>query len=367
MEMPKFLIDIFDRKIEASISHEHNGSYSIGLLLSFKKRPPNGYLKRIYIKLIPICDLDDDQYLYLRYNMNQYVYTSKRKWFDNEVRIQQELYEKTLDYPICLKLFNSFIIDNIFLILFFKKLIKHEKKQSLNMEILESSIFGFKGTISMGVIVMEYLDSSMAFKLFSPCYTMSKSFGKHFNENPLIDCINRNKNHILMFYLTQIISAMNIMFKLGYIHNDLHFGNILIKEDEICSSFAYDQNIKRHYIGRIYIIDFGNAYNVEQTQRYLLKTQNKNVESCDFIDIVNILGRKSITDGYNFDEKRFNDKWYIYDWFVNIFFNKQIITIKPEIVNKMENLVKKFNESKIQEPIYKKTEAVENKRCFCLF
>lgn len=366
--MPKFLIDIFDRKIEASISHEHNGSYSIGLLLSFKKRPPNGYLKRIYIKLIPICDLDDDKYLYLRYNNNQCVYTSKRKWFDNEVRVQQELYEKTIDYPICLKLFNSFIIDNIFLILFFKRLIKHEKKQNLNMEILESSIFGFKGTISMGVIVMEYLDSSMAFKLFSPCYTMSKSFGKHFNENPLIDCINKNKNHVLLFYLTQIISAMILMFKLGYIHNDLHFGNILIKEDEICSSFVYNDKMKKHYIGRAYIIDFGNAYNVEDTQCYLLKkTQKKNVESCEFMDIVNILGRKTIIDGYDFNEKHFNCKWYIYDWFVNIFFNKQVITIKSDIVNKMESLVEKFDESKIQEPIYKKTEVVENKRCFCLF
>ena len=367
MEIPKFLIDIFDNKIEASISYAHSGSYSMGLLVVFKRRPPKGYKKQIYIKLVPICDLDDID-LCLRYNNNQHVYTSKQKWFENEVRIQCELYKKTLDYPICLKIFHSFIINNAFLILFFKKLIKHEKKQNFIMDIIESSVFDFQGNISLGVIIMEYLESSMACKVFGPCYTMSKTFGKHFNEIPLVDCMKREKHHILLFYLTQIVSAMITMFKLGYIHNDLHFGNILIKEDEICSSFAYDDNIKKHYIGRVYIIDFGNAYNTEQTQHYLIKkTQNKNIESYTFIDIINILGRKVIMNGYDFDERRFTQKWYIYDWFVNIFFNKQVITIKPDVVCKMESLVKTFDDCKIQTPIYKKTEVNENKRCFCLF
>ena len=364
MEIPNFLDDIFDNKIEASISYAHGGSYSVGLLVKFNK-PPSGYKKHLFLKLIPICDTESETDLFLNFNANDKVFVSKKQWFHNEVKIQSELYEKTDNFPICLKIYDSFVVNNMYMTLFFRKLIRREKKQMFNIHILESCIFDFQGQISLGVIVMEYLDSSMAFKTFSSCYTISKTFGKHFYENQLLNHINNNENNVMVFYFTQIISAILIMFKLGYIHNDLHFGNILISEYEICSPYAFDEHLRKHFTGRVYIIDFGNAYCMEQTKNFVLKKTNKHHEDIHKTsDIIHLLGKKVLMDGYNFKEKHFISKWYIYDWFINVFFNKSNVTIKSDIIEKIEYLVNEFDENK---EVHEKTEVVESKKCFCLF
>ena len=77
MEIPNFLDDIFDNKIEASISYAHGGSYSVGLLVNFNK-PPSGYKKHLFLKLIPICDTESETDLFLNFNANDKVFVSKK-------------------------------------------------------------------------------------------------------------------------------------------------------------------------------------------------------------------------------------------------------------------------------------------------
>ena len=57
-------------------------------------------------------------------------------------------------------------------------------------------------------------------------------------------------------------------------------------------------------------------------------------------------------------KKTFYIKWYIYDWFINVFFNKSNVTIKPDIIDKIEHLVNEFDENK---EVHEKTEVVESK------
>ena len=86
---------------------------------------------------------------------------------------------------------------------------------------------------------------------------------------------------------------------------------------------------------------------MEQTKNFVLKKTNKHHEDIHKTsDIIHLLGKKVLMDGYNFKEKHFISKWYIYDWFINVFFNKSNVTIKSDIIDKIEHLVNEFDENK---------------------
>ena len=57
-----------------------------------------------------------------------------------------------------------------------------------------------------------------------------------------------------------------------------------------------------------------------------------------------IYWKKVLMDGYN-SKKHFISKWYIYDWFINVFFNKSNKTIN-RYYDKIEHLVNEFDENK---------------------
>lgn len=354
MNVPGYLIN-------SNINLHSSGSYSIGYMLNFENNVPENMNKKLFIKVVPMCNIssNEDYYFYYKGVENIQILVSHDSWYKNEVSIQGEIYDKTSDFPICLKIYNNFIVNNNNIEDFFKVVLKQN-----NISFYVDDVV--KTQLQLGVIIMDFCKGEMAVRKFQHYYSTSKSFGSHFISNKMKTFINRQEKEIItLFYLTQILYALVKLMRMGYIHNDIHFGNIMINDSEICSNQAYDENdnIKYYFTGKVYIIDFGNAYNERLTNSYLKKLKvNEPREKLSFSRIINILGRKIIIDGYDFNKKQFVNKWYIYDWIINIFFNKKNIIIDEETIRNMETLVNNF-EKNININGIKKTE----KKCFCFW
>lgn len=355
MNVPGYLIN-------GNITLHSSGSYSIGYMLNFENDVPENMNKKLFIKVVPMCNIssNEDYYFYYRGIENIQILVSHDSWYKNEVSIQGEIYDKTSDFPICLKIYNNFIVNNDNIEDFFKVVLK---QSDISFNVDEN----VKTQLQLGVIIMDFCKGEMAARKFQNYYSSSKTFGSHFISNRMKIFINRQEQEIIsLFYLTQILYALVKLMRMGYIHNDIHFGNIMINDSEICTNQAYDENdnIKHYFTGKVYIIDFGNAYNERLTNSYLKKIKvNESYENLSFSRIINILGRKIILDGYDFNKKQFVNKWYIYDWIINIFFNKKNIIIDEETIKNMEILVKNFEKS-ININGIKKT---EKKSCFCFW
>jgi len=355
MNVPGYLIN-------GNISLYSSGSYSLGYMLNFENEVPDNMSKKLFIKVVPLCEISfrEDFYFYYRGIQNLQILVSHDSWYKNEVYIQRDVYDKTSNFPICLKIHDDFIVNNENIQDFFNVV--------LNQTDISFNVDDSVGTnLKLGVIVMDFCKGEMAVRKFKHYYSNSKKFGSHFLSNRMKIFINRQENEIIaLFYLTQIIYILIKLIHMGYIHNDIHFGNIMINDSEICTNQAYDENdnIIQYYMGKVYIIDFGNTYNQRLTNTYLKKIKiNESYENLSFSRIINILGRKIIVDGYDFNKKVFANKWYIYDWMINIFFNKENITINEEIIKNMEILVNNF-EKNICINGMKKT---EKKSCFCFW
>ena len=368
MNIPKYLSDIFQDKVKANISFINSGSYSIGFLIEFLDNYPN-IPKKLFMKIIPIIEFKCENDITFNYYKSLHIIASKKTSYENEVKVQRDLYKKTTDYPICMRIYNDFIITNDKVISFIKKLAKFEKK-CININTIANSLIINEDKISLGIIIMDYCNGTSGFLKFKNFYSQKASFGAFFISKKIKDYILRKENELsIFFYLIQIIYIVTYMFRLGIIHNDLHLGNIMIDESQICSNKAYnsDGSINNNFVGRIYIIDFGSACNETLTDKYIKNiksvSENETRENIEFSKIINILGRKIILDGYDFNKKIFANKWYVYDWFINLFFNKDIMEINKDIVDNMELLVNNFQEN----IVINNENIIKEKKCFCFW
>lgn len=120
---------------------------------------------------------------------------------------------------------------------------------------------------------------------------------------------NKDNFHILKSLIVQIFISLFLAFQeYGFIHNDPHFGNFLIKEDND-DYYKYNSNISIKLYGyRVIIMDFENS----------IFDETKNI-------------------GYNFLYKNFQQI------INNIFFQLNIITNNKDEINKYidDNLINK--------------------------
>ena len=70
------------------------------------------------------------------------------------------------------------------------------------------------------------------------------------------------------------------LYKMKCIHDDLHLGNLIISKDEIVTNQAFDKNGKINpiFVGRVYIIDYGNASVQDNFDKEVKKCVNRKKE-----------------------------------------------------------------------------------------
>ena len=188
--------------------------------------------------------------------------------------------------------------------------------------------------MKMGIIIMPFIEATSGYTLYQPHITKTKIFGSFFNPNQIIEDIqNKEVKKNETFIFVQTVYHMIELYKMKCIHDDLHLGNLIISKDEIVTNQAFDKNGKINpiFVGRVYIIDYGNASVQDNFDKEVKKCVNRKKRSngdfqynpTNVAQIIEILGKKIIYDGYNLETKQMTLEWYLYDWFPT-YFDKQL-------------------------------------------
>jgi len=337
--------------------------------MEFMKNKPENISDILFLKMIPLSHEVGDKEVFMQFNYRKIICTSTESMFDKEVVNHKYVYsneEKRINFP----LYDHFILDSqktftdkmSDLHYFFQSLSMMEISNVMDDDYLHSCLNYYKESIKLGIIIMPYMDCISGYEYFRLYTSPSKIFGNFFDANLLIQEIRGGviKSNSL-FILVQIINRVLKLFKMKCIHDDLHLGNVLISPNEIVTNKAYDKDGKINpvFIGRVYIIDYGNAYISEEFDREVLKCVNKKkgahkdylYDSTNIYQVIEMLGRKIIYDGYNRDTKQMTMEWYLYDWYFNIFFDNNF-QIRHDVVetiilftNDLENEINDFNEN----------------------
>lgn len=368
MTIPNYLYDGLLNKT-VYFTYVNSGSYSIGYKMEFIKNKPENISDILFLKMIPLSHEVDNKEVFMQFNCRKIIYTSTESMFDKEVDNHNYVYnneEKRINLP----LYDHFILDSqktftdkiSDLQYFFQSLSMMEISSVIDENYLRSCLNCHKESIKLGIIIMPYMDCISGYNYFRLYTSPSKIFGKFFDATLLIQEIRSGviKSNYL-FILVQIIYRILKLFKMKCIHYDLHLGNVMISPNEIVTNKAYDKDGKINpvFIGRVYIIDYGNAYISEEFDREVLKCVNKKkraykdylYDSTNVYQVIEMLGRKIIYDGYNRDTKQMTMEWYLYDWYFNIFFDNNF-QIRHDVVEKiilftndLENEINDFNEN----------------------
>lgn len=368
MTIPNYLYDGLLNKT-VYFTYVNSGSYSIGYKMEFIKNIPENISDILFLKMIPLSHEVDNKEVFMQFNCRKIIYTSTESMFDKEVDNHNYVYnneEKRINLP----LYDHFILDSqktftdkiSDLQYFFQSLSMMEISSVIDENYLRSCLNCHKESIKLGIIIMPYMDCISGYNYFRLYTSPSKIFGKFFDATLLIQEIRSGviKSNSL-FILVQIIYRILKLFKMKCIHYDLHLGNVMISPNEIVTNKAYDKDGKINpvFIGRVYIIDYGNAYISEEFDREVLKCVNKKkraykdylYDSTNVYQVIEMLGRKIIYDGYNRDTKQMTMEWYLYDWYFNIFFDNNF-QIRHDVVEKiilftndLENEINDFNEN----------------------
>lgn len=368
MTIPNYLYDGLLNKT-VYFTYVNSGSYSIGYKMEFMKNKPENISDILFLKMIPLSHEVGDKEEFMQFNYRKIICTSTESMFDKEVVNHKYVYnneEKRINFP----LYDHFILDSqktftdkmSDLQYFFQSLSMMEISSVMDENYLRSCLNCHKESIKLGIIIMPYMDCISGYNYFRLYTSPSKIFGKFFDATLLIQEIRSGviKSNSL-FILVQIIYRVLKLFKMKCIHDDLHLGNVLISPNEIVTNKAYDKDgrINPVFIGRVYIIDYGNAYISEEFDREVFKCVNKKkraykdyiYDSTNVYQVIEMLGRKIIYDGYNRDTKQMTMEWYLYDWYFNIFFDNNF-QIRHDVVetiilftNDLENEINDFNEN----------------------
>ena len=335
------------------IKYTNGGAYSLGYTLIL-----NG--KKIFLKIIPIFNSNnkDDDCLYI--NLNKKIYNVPESFFYNEIKTQKYVYK---NLKICPCIYDTYILDyekNINkdeddIIYFINKLALKDEKKNINYKILLNNLKTYQFN-KLGLIFMSYMEYTNGNIYFNSYLTYNSIFGKYFLLKDLQNEINKNKiNSVYLFIIIQIIHNIILLFKNGIMHRDLHLGNIMIDRNEILTKQAYLENgkIDYRYVGKVYIIDYGNSVNENKINKYKMKyIKEKKEKNNNFSDfnveenkhIIELIGKKIIKDGTNSNSELENG-WHIYDWMINLLFTSDY-QINEELFKKFDVFLSEFEKGK---------------------
>lgn len=353
MNIPKYLYDGINDKT-VYFTYINSGSYSAGFCMEFTRNKPEDIPAFLFLKLIPVCD-DKDNENFIKINFQKKIYTSSKKMFDNEVLIQTHIYENRKYHSgACVPIQDYFILtkeqENTSNIEIFLKSLKFmEMTDVLDVGMLLQSM---TANIQLGVIIMPFINGSTGYKMFSKMITFKKDFGKFFDSNDIVlEILGKQVRTRQLFCIIQIMYRIKELFHISCIHDDLHLANIIINDEEICTSQAYlpNGNINPIFVGRVYLIDYGHAY-IDEHFNYIKNKYIKDMRKIkptfeynpnNFYQVVELIGRKIVKDGYNKKTNTMTEDWYMYDWYFNIFFDKNLNINKP-VIKQMDRFIKDF-------------------------
>jgi len=241
--------------------------------------------------LLKICLIQPE--IELKKNPNSYLMGKqiiKENNFNNEILTQIDIFNKSNIFlePICPSIVFSVIKSIPEEINFFLDLLSSKSdNETIKKRILEIKNGILINNLRIGIIAMEFLDG---FK------TLDNSITRNEDQDD-IDKITRTQNiyFMAMFEITRL-------YKLGYIHNDLHEQNILFN-----SSYPYFvTDPSSMFIGRAMIIDFGNTFPHSKT---LTDIDNERLYTTTIIP--------SITTDKPIGERGVSLLWKNYDWLRN--------------------------------------------------
>ena len=358
MTIPDYLYDGIMNKT-VYFTYVDSGSYSVGYKMEFMRNKPDHLSDMLFLKMIPLYDIKCEESIFLRFNIHKRIYTTPTLFFKEEVKIQEYLYEnKKNNLNIGLPVYDSFILekgDTCFnnlpdLLYFFKSLSIMEISDTVDLNCIYQCL-DLYSEMKMGIIIMPFIEATSGYTLYQPHITKTKIFGSFFNPNQIIEDIqNKEVKKNETFIFVQTVYHMIELYKMKCIHDDLHLGNLIISKDEIVTNQAFDKNGKINpiFVGRVYIIDYGNASVQDNFDKEVKMCKSKKRSNGDFqynptnvAQIIEILGKKIIYDGYNLETKQMTLEWYLYDWFFNVFFDKQL-QIKEHIMENFVYLLKDF-------------------------
>lgn len=323
-------------------SYVNCGSYSIGFNMEFLKDRPPHLPDKSFIKMIPLIDenMDKEYENFIRINYKKRIYITPTELFNEEFRIQKYVNDNNrYNSPICPRIYDSFIVDDndetsIKVLDFFHSLKSLEMTDVLDIKNISESLNNLSNT-KLGLIIMPYIEGENGYKFYRNFTTPTLKFG-HFFDAKLI------KNEILsgkvktqeLFCVVQVIYRFFELYGLGILHDDLHLGNFIFNKTEVCTTQALlsDEKINPNFAGRVYIIDYGNVVAFKDFKKLIdkyikikaKKTPGFIYDASNFLQFLEIIGRKIIYDAYNYETKAMTDEWYLYDWIYNIFFNSNM-------------------------------------------
>jgi serine/threonine protein kinase len=359
MTIPDYLYDGIMNKT-VYFTYVDSGSYSVGYKMEFMKDKPDYLSDILFLKMIPLYDIKCEESIFMRFNIHRKIYTTPTPFFKEEVKIQEYVHEnKKNNLNVGLPVYDSFILEKgnaCFtnlpdLSYFFKSLSIMEITDTLDFEYI-SHCLNLYCEMRLGIIIMPFIESTSGYTLYQPHITSTKIFGYFFNPDQIIEDIqNKEVKKNETFIFVQTVYHMIELYKMKCIHEDLHLGNLVISKDEIVTNQAFDKNGKINpiFVGRVYIIDYGNASIHDNFDKEVKKCVNRKKRSnndfqynpTNITQIIEVLGKKIIYDGYNLETKQMTLEWYLYDWFFNVFFDKQL-QIKEHIMENFICLLKDF-------------------------
>jgi len=171
---------------------------------------------------------------------NGKIYTRNKSDFEKEYNNQKNVYEKTIDNPICPKVFDKqiYTMDELLNDDELSKKIMHLKYPNYTEDFIKKELKNFFKNVNIGLFLMEYLEG----------YTVGFDLINNYNENKNITLID--KTEFFINVITLIFHKLFTLYKLGYLHNDIKLDNCMIKNETFENNDIKHMNLK--------LIDFGD-------------------------------------------------------------------------------------------------------------
>jgi hypothetical protein len=224
-------------------------------------------IKKIIIKLVAVNNAEITKTW--RCNNNE-KYVEKPSSFQNEIDIQNEIFEitKVNRDPICPALVHSEIITSLVESIKFIETLK-TLSDSITIPILDEFIVNIKNqTIpSIGIIGMEMAEGY-------------RSLGEFYLEEPRDDDAIRRFEHMAR------LRILETAVKTGYCENDFNRSNVLV-----------NPNVSGYYAdlpGHVLIIDYGFASKIEEDK---LKEITEFLAKNDYVSALGVFQHLKRTDG----------------------------------------------------------------------
>jgi len=318
-----------------------------------KGAQPDGQIRTVFVKLVPVKKLEETKNWNFPLVKGKGISCVPYDSFITECKSQVEIYKRTNHNM------DSFVPPLYFAGVLDKSNVKLLKQKfSRDDEYVEKDFFdGLKCTKDhkVGVIIMPCMPIPPivgGFQHFNGMQFITTSVisRKYFNikqisePSPINGLFIVKRNYTLedklkksLFYIVQILSGLLELLENGWIHGDLHLNNVLINPKQICTTQCFTDgtidNNKSHFMGKVFIIDYGTAVKVGNPNPRKLGSR------AEFkMNIIRIL---STQGSHTFGPLDF----YIYDWLPLIFYDNYQNINEPNI-STMFNYVKEFREKR---------------------